>query len=520
MSVSQVEAGSVSRSMPENGSHAGPTTVGLRARAARGSAWTLGAYAIGNVLRLGSNLVLAHVLFPEAFALVALASIVLQALQMFSDVGIGASIIQNPRGHDPAFLNTAWTIQALRGVALWVVTLAVAWPVAQFYATPELLWIIPACGLSFISTGLQSTALYTSGRELKLGKITLMGLAETVIKTVITVVWALIWPSVWAIIGGSLISYVLFMIATHTMLPGIRNRFAWDAVAARQLMHFGGWVFLSTSVTFLAMQSDRLILGKLVPMDLLGVYSIAYMFSRLPAEIASRLASQVQFPALAEVFRKDPSRVEAKLLESRRLILAVSQFGTIGIIVVSPWFFTLLYDSRYVDAAVFAPLLAGIAWIALLQAGADRALLAMGDSKSLAMSNALNAAVTIPACIGGHIIAGMPGFIAGVGLGNLAGHGVVVWALARREVRVIGQDVYFTAVVAAVALCTICLPALVPTVGASIPARVGIGVAGLLFSGLLLLRAGAPHARGPAIALLGRLSRGRWAVRPAAGQIL
>lgn len=509
MSVSQVEAGSSSRSMPENGPHAGPTTEGLRTRAARGSAWTLGAYAIGNVLRLGSNLVLAHVLFPEAFALVALASIVLQALQMFSDVGIGASIIQNSRGHEPAFLNTAWTIQAIRGVALWVVTLAVAWPVTQFYATPELLWIIPACGLSFISTGLQSTALYTSGRELKLGKITLMGLAETVIKTIITVVWALIWPSVWAIIGGSLISYVLFMIATHTMLPGIRNRFAWDAAAARQLLHFGGWVFLSTSVTFLAMQSDRLILGKLVPLDLLGVYSIAYMFSRLPAEIASRLASQVQFPALAEVFRKDPSRVEAKLLESRRLILAVSQFGTVGIIVVSPWFFTLLYDSRYVDAAVFAPLLAGIAWLALLQAGADRALLAMGDAKSLAMSNALNAAVTIPACIGGHIIAGMPGFIAGVGLGNLAGHGVVVWALAKRDVRILGQDAAYTALVAGIGAATSGLPLVFPQIAGSVPAQVMLGAAGLLLSGVCVLRIAAPLLDEPSRLLWKRLRSGQ-----------
>jgi len=480
-----------------------PNTASLRSRAVRGSAWTFGAYGIGNVLRLGSNFVLAYVLFPEAFALVALASIVLQALQMFSDVGIGPSIVQNPRGREAEFLNTAWTIQAMRGLVLWLVTVAVAWPVAEFYAAPELIWVIPACGLSFVSTGLQSTSLYTRSRDLKIGRITALGLGETVIKTAITVVWALLWPSVWAIIGGSLISYLLFMIATHTMLPGIRNRFAWDRAAAIQLLRFGGWIFLSTSVTFLAMQSDRLILGKLVPMEVLGVYSIAYMFSRLPAEIATRLVGQVQFPALAEVFRKDPSRLGARLLESRRLLLALMQFGTIAIVLVSPWFFTLLYDQRYVQAAIFAPILACAAWPVLLQASADRALLAMGDAKSLAISNALNALVTIPSCILGHHVAGMPGFIIGVGLGNLAGHSFVGWALARRQVQIIGQDATYTFLVCAIAGVTVGLPLAVPAIANSVTAQVAIGASGLLLSAFCVLRVAAPFLHGFAQRFLG-----------------
>jgi len=315
-----------------------------------------------------------------------------------------------------------------------------------------------------------------------------------------------------------LISYTLFTIATHTMLPGIRNRFAWNSAAAKQLLHFGGWVFLSTSVTFLAMQSDRLILGKLVPLDVLGVYSIAYMFSRLPAEIAGRLASQVQFPALAELFRRDPSRMEAKLLESRRLILAVSQFGTLGIVILSPWFFTLLYDNRYVDAATFAPMLAGVAWLAMLQAGADRALLAMGDSKSLAISNLVNALVTIPACIAGHVLYGMPGFIVGVGLGNVAGHGYVIWALAKRRVWILGQDTAYTALVGAIATIVAGAPFIFPQIAASIPMRAALGVAGGLISALCLFRVAAPLLDGLLRRFWQRVWSGRRTAEASAGR--
>ena len=72
---------------------------------------------------LASNLILTRLLFPEAFGLMALGSVVLVGLQMFSDAGIGPSIAQSPRGDDPEFLDTAWTAQVLRGVILWLGTL-------------------------------------------------------------------------------------------------------------------------------------------------------------------------------------------------------------------------------------------------------------------------------------------------------------------------------------------------------------------------------------------------------------
>ncbi len=458
-----------------------PAPGGLRSRAAHGSLWTFLSFAIGNVLRLGSNLVLAHALFPEAFALVALAAIVLQALQMFSDVGVGALVIQHPRGREPSFLNTAWTVQVIRGVVLWLATLALAWPVARFYETPELVWVIPACGLAFISTGLQSTALYTCSRELKIGRITMMGLGESLIKTVITVVWALISPSVWALIGGSLISYVLFMIATHVMLPGERNRFAWDREAVRHLTRFGRWIFVSTALTFLAMQSDRLLLGKLVPMDLLGVYSIASMFARLPSEVVWRLTNEIQFPALSELARSAPERLTAKLLESRRVILALVQGGIVGVVIVSPWFFGYLYDDRYAAAAWLAPMLAGTVWFAILQGTADRALIALGDARTLALSNGVNCVITLSACLWGFLWLGMPGFIAGVGAGNVGGHLVVVVALWRRNIRIVRQDLAYTGFIVSVGGVALALPYLLHH-RLNTPEHMALGAAALLVS--------------------------------------
>ena len=102
------------------------TRPGLFARALRGSALTAGSYAITQGLRLGSNLILTRLLFPEAFGLMALVSVFLVGLAMFSDIGIGPAISHSKRGDEPGFLDTAWTLQVARGVILWLGASALA----------------------------------------------------------------------------------------------------------------------------------------------------------------------------------------------------------------------------------------------------------------------------------------------------------------------------------------------------------------------------------------------------------
>lgn len=90
----------------------------LNARARSGSIWIVGAFGASQVLRLGLNIVLAALLFEEAFALMAIVTAVMIGLGGFSDIGLQQNVIQSSRGDEPAFLNTAWTMQVIRGVEL------------------------------------------------------------------------------------------------------------------------------------------------------------------------------------------------------------------------------------------------------------------------------------------------------------------------------------------------------------------------------------------------------------------
>src|SRR5580658_3151267 len=105
----------------------------------RGGAWTVVGYGASQVVRLASTLVLARLVAPQAFGLVALVSVFLSGLESLSDLGIGMDVIQHKRGDDPVFINTAFIIQVVRGVLIWAVAAALAYPFAVFYHQPAVI---------------------------------------------------------------------------------------------------------------------------------------------------------------------------------------------------------------------------------------------------------------------------------------------------------------------------------------------------------------------------------------------
>jgi O-antigen/teichoic acid export membrane protein len=134
--------------------------------AIQGVAWIVLGYGISQMIRLSSNLVLTRILVPEMFGLMALMNAFIVGLSMFSDIGIGPSIIQNNRSDDPVFLNTAWTMQFLRGVILWLLCLIISWPLSFFYQDNRILWILPITSLTMLIGGLNSTAIYSLNKKL------------------------------------------------------------------------------------------------------------------------------------------------------------------------------------------------------------------------------------------------------------------------------------------------------------------------------------------------------------------
>jgi O-antigen/teichoic acid export membrane protein len=144
----------------------------LKKRAIRGAIWTLFGYGSAQILRFGSNLVLTRLLVPEFFGLMAVVNTLRAGIDLFSDLGIPQSIVNNKRGEEPTFLNTAWTLQAIRGWILWLFFLLIPSLLQSSTMTSALLLLIPIVGLTSVFDGFSSTSIHTLHRRIDLGKMT------------------------------------------------------------------------------------------------------------------------------------------------------------------------------------------------------------------------------------------------------------------------------------------------------------------------------------------------------------
>jgi O-antigen/teichoic acid export membrane protein len=434
-----------------------PPGGSLRAGAIRGSVWTLGGHVFAQLLRLVSNVILARLLFPAVFGQMALVYTFVTGLQLFSDVGTGPAIIQSPRGDDPRFLRTAWTITLVRGFVLWGAAWAIAIPMASFYGQPLLAWLIPAAGFNAVLNGLESTSPSQARRHMRVGLLTVMEITSQVVGSLTTIALALLNrhiygpndpTAVWAIVGGGLAQALVRLVFTYTVLPGVRPRWLIDRPSLRDLMHIGRWIFVSTLLTFLAGPADRLIFGKMIPMALLGVYGIAANLAVLPTEAILKLGYAVVFPAYARLqergdFRKVFGRVRMPLLLLGALIVS-------GLIASGPFLIRVLYDRRYYDAGWILQFLAAMAWFQILEITNGAALLARGRADWVAAGNGTKLAGMVAFLPLGYHLAGFEGALAGLVLAEVLKYLVSAVGVARRGLPVFRGDVFFTIAVGVV----------------------------------------------------------------------
>ncbi|WP_316431093.1 oligosaccharide flippase family protein [Leptolyngbya sp. NK1-12] len=386
----------------------------LKQRAIRGSIWTFLGYGSSQILRLGGNLVLTRLLFPEAFGLMALVQTFLTGLQMFSDLGIFPSIVHSKRGEDPAFLNTAWTLQVIRGIVLWVGTCIIAAPIARFYDEPMLMQLLPVAGLSALIDGTASTKLATANRQLALKQLTTLEISIYAISLSVMIVGAWLYRSVWVLLLGGLIGSLLKSIASHVLLKGERNSFCWDKEAFHELQQFGQWIFLSTIIAFFALQGDRLALGWLLDVRFLGIYTVALGLSSAVESIVTQMNSKVLFPSYAELIRERPAALYRVLRKARLILIALSSSFAIFLVLFGKPLIDLLYDERYLEAGWILRVLA-IGFLGrVLSVTYEDILLAKGQTFKTMLLTSIGALFQLNSMLLGYSLAGPQGVIIGI----------------------------------------------------------------------------------------------------------
>ncbi len=387
----------------------GKITASLKHRSLRAGAWVGAGHAAGQVIRLVGNLILARFLMPEAFGIMAVISTLLMALNLLSDIGTGPVIIQSGRGADRDFLNTAWTLQIIRGFVLWIIGLLLALGIAfgqsmawftpgTVYADPRLPVLIAVAVFATIIHGFASMKIKLAERNLDLRSTALLDLSSAPIGVLVMVIGAVLTESVWALVIGSLVGALMRSVLSHLMLKGPSPALRLESEALRELLGKGKWVMLSTLLGFVAINSDRVLLGGLADSTTFGLYSIALALGSIGPAVVAMLLMRVVLPAISEVVRERRSELVRTYRHFQRLVDVCLGLMAGTMFMASDAIIQLLYDARYHAAGhIFA----------VLAIGSIGARFFVVDLVSTAMGrNSLVAASMVPRVV--ILLAGLP----------------------------------------------------------------------------------------------------------------
>ncbi|MEH6359108.1 MAG: oligosaccharide flippase family protein, partial [Amylibacter sp.] len=231
---------------------------------------------------------------------------------------------------------------------------------------------------------------------------------------------------------SGLISSFVQVLMYDIFLPGERNKFRWEKTAAHELITFGKWIFLSTVSGFLFLQGDKMILGKFLTLDALGVYNIGFFLASFPLLLSSTIAHKTLIP----LYRERPPSASVdnyNKLRTMRFGITISSlcmlwvFAFFGVALVD-----FLYDQRYQYAGAIVVLTACMQIPMIIILTYDQAALASGDARRFFVLAASKAVVMICALLIGVQMAGLFGALVSQGIAIVVIYPVVVW-LARRQ---------------------------------------------------------------------------------------
>lgn len=374
----------------------------LRSRFLRASSWLVAAHGGTLVLRLASSLVLTRLLTPEAFGLMSVVTTVGIIISLLSDIGIRQAVIQSKDGDDPLMLNTAWAMQIIRGLFIWLVCCAVGLFIyvaqqagyltgASVYASPELPLLMALTTLSGVIASTETTKRFTADRRIDQKRVVFIELASMAVGLAVSMGLAWMFRSVWAVVIGGWVTALASTVAGHLWLAGPPNRWAWDHAYARQMFTFGKWILASSLLYAIANNSDKLLLGAWVTSTVMGCYAIGQNLAMVLELAMGRIIAQVTLPTFSDVARSSPERMREVYLRLR-LSFDSLFLGAAGMLfVLGPSLVGLMYDERYAEAGVILQILSfsllsaryGVSGMAYMALNAPHALAVLSLTRLL-----------------------------------------------------------------------------------------------------------------------------------------
>jgi O-antigen/teichoic acid export membrane protein len=340
----------------------------------RGLKFTAAGQMMTNGIRFASNLILTRLLAPEYFGVMAIAMLVSYAAAMLCDVGLRSAIITEKRAEERRFRDTVWSLMTIRALVyvtlLFGFSLVIDYLVAQGLLSPTSTYADPRLKVALMLTAaagsiamMESVEVLYHERQMHFGTILRIDLIRQVLNTAITITWAWLAPSIVALLAGSIIANLCVTTGTYVWLAKRGPRFIWSLSVAMSLMERAKWLWVSAILTFSMNIFDRLFLARHFDAKLIGLHSIALLYSTIVIDLVTKFNYSVVYPMLSKARHDGETELWKAYYTALQVIVKIALPAGFFFLTFGDKLIELLYDSRYNDAG---PLLRTLGYIAFL----------------------------------------------------------------------------------------------------------------------------------------------------------
>lgn len=388
-------------------------------RVTLGSIFLSGANFSARFLDIILLAVCARFLAPADFGLVALAASVLLVVTALTEFPVENALVQKAE-LKPDDLNTAFTLNIARGIAIALCISLLAWPAARIYDDIRLTGLILTLALVPIFKGLISPGMVHFTRRVEYLPAAVILIISKAAAVTVTIAIAVIWQSYWALIAGMVATAIVGSIGSFAAAP-YRPRFSTSGW--REIFSFSGWITVAQMISVINRQGDRFFIGGIAGKASLGQYTVGN-------DIATTATYNLVQPLMTTLFggfsriKHDLSRLRIAYLKAQQIILAGLFPIAVGLALLAEPTIKLLLGPEWNDAVFVVEWLAPLMAIQASVFGAQSVAMALGKTRLLAIREAIAFFIRLPITVAGAWLYGLEGAIiaraiAGVALAYL-----------------------------------------------------------------------------------------------------
>jgi lipopolysaccharide exporter len=340
-----------------------------------GGLWTLGLRLSSRALGFARTIVLARLLFPADFGLIAMAMLVVTGLDNITQTGFQQALIQK-KSDIEGCLDTAWTVTLMRNLVLCLILVLAAPLVAGFFEAPRLTDIIRVVSLSVLLSGLANIGIVFFQKDLEFDRQFGFEWWASLAEFALTVLLAFLLRDVWALVWGGLAGNVLRVWLSYALHP-YRPSFTFNPAVFRELLDFGKWVSGFAVVGYAVSQMDSILIGRILGAEPLGYYQMAFLTAVIPSSEVAIAVSMVVFPSYS-MLQDQPGRLRESFEKVLQVAAMVCMPIGFGILAVAPEFVRIVLGERWQGIAPIMQVLSVMGIAKALEGTTNSLVMAVG----------------------------------------------------------------------------------------------------------------------------------------------